>query len=231
MIDEVKNVVTTLLNKEQNGYITPAEFNILANNVQNEIFRGYFEDVNRDNIKQNRGLISKGYGNLAFNERQRINNFSAIAPSVAKVNGEFILPLDLYLLEDDGISTTEGTVIEEVERNSMNYLSRSISAPSLTYPVYELYGDSVVVLPTAVEEITVRYIRTPVMPNWTYITSGTSPMFNGGSDDYQDFELHQSEFPNICNRMLSYFGVTLREADIVQMAESLKDKLTIKDNN
>ena len=88
-----------------------------------------------------------------------------------------------------------------------------------------------VVLPTEVDDIVMRYLRAPKRPNWTYVTVGTSPMFDGGSNDYQDFELHESEFPNICNRMLSYFGITLREADIVQIAESLKDKITIKDNN
>jgi hypothetical protein len=231
MINEVKNVVTTLLNKDQNGYITPSEFNILANNVQNEIFRGYFEDINRDSVKQKRGMTTKGYGNLAFNERQRINKFSAIDSSITKTNGEFILPLDLYLLEDDGVSTQDGAVIEEVERGSLNYLRKSISAPTLTYPAYELYGDSMIVSPTEVVDIVMRYIRAPKRPNWTYQTIGTSAMFNMGSPDFQDFELHESEFPNICNRMLSYFGITLREADIVQIAESLKDKITIKDNN
>ena len=92
MISEVKNVVTTLLNKDQNGYITPSEFNILANNVQNEIFRGYFEDINRDGVKQKRGMTTKGYGNLAFNERQRINKRESKLPEEIYISSNLNIP-------------------------------------------------------------------------------------------------------------------------------------------
>ena len=76
-----------------------------------------------------------------------------------------------------------------------------------------------------------RYLRTPKMPNWTYITlPNGEPMFNSGDVSYQDFELHESEFSNITLRMLSHFGINLREQDVVQIAEVLKDKMNYKDN-
>ena len=44
-IDTVYQRVLTLANKEQRGYITPQEFNLLANHAQMEIFEQYFADV------------------------------------------------------------------------------------------------------------------------------------------------------------------------------------------
>ena len=41
-IDTVYQRVLTLANKEQRGYITPQEFNLLANQAQMEIFEQYF---------------------------------------------------------------------------------------------------------------------------------------------------------------------------------------------
>ena len=41
-IDNVYKTVLNILNKENRGYITPAEINSLANQAQNEIFEGYF---------------------------------------------------------------------------------------------------------------------------------------------------------------------------------------------
>ena len=48
-INTVYTTVLYILNKEQRGYVTPAEFNSLAVLVQNEIFNSYFPDGNQVN--------------------------------------------------------------------------------------------------------------------------------------------------------------------------------------
>lgn len=238
MINLVYLTLLTIINKENQGYVSPTEFNILANNVQNEIFRGYFEDENKDKIKKNKGYTNKGYSNLDFNERQRIDQFAAIADITKQGNGQFLLPSDLYLIEDDGIVSISGkglqlgNVIEEIERSTIGYLNNSISAPSDVYPVYERYNKYIYVYPESIILIRMRYLRKPKPPKWTYFVTGAgNELFDPSNSSFQDFELHESEFTNIINRMLTYFGVNLREAEVVKMAETLKDKLTIKDNN
>ena len=126
MINDVYSTLQTLVNKEQSGYVSPQEFNLIANNVQERIFRGYFEDENRDKIKENRGGTNRGYANLAFNQRQRINQFSEIA-SLAYVSGttSFTLPTNLYFIEDNGITTSNGNVVEEAQRSNMGYQNKS----------------------------------------------------------------------------------------------------------
>jgi len=46
-IDTVYQRVLAISNKEQRGYITPQEFNLFANQAQNEIFEQYFYDINQ----------------------------------------------------------------------------------------------------------------------------------------------------------------------------------------
>ena len=46
-IDTVYQRVLALANKEQRGYITPQEFNLFANQAQQEIFEQYFYDTNQ----------------------------------------------------------------------------------------------------------------------------------------------------------------------------------------
>ena len=48
-IDTVYQSVLALANKEQRGYITPLEFNLLASKAQREIFEQYFYDINKFN--------------------------------------------------------------------------------------------------------------------------------------------------------------------------------------
>ena len=52
-IDTVYQKVLTLTNKEQRGYITPQEFNLLADKAQNDIFESYFNLDSRKLDKKN----------------------------------------------------------------------------------------------------------------------------------------------------------------------------------
>ena len=45
-IDTVYQRVLAIANKEQRGYITPQEFNLMANQAQMSIFESYFYDKN-----------------------------------------------------------------------------------------------------------------------------------------------------------------------------------------
>lgn len=230
MIDQVYKVLQTILNKENSGYVSPTEFNLLAKQVQDKIFRSYFEDENRDRNKENRGLTNKGYSNLSFNQRQRINQFSATT-SISNVGGNYTLPDTLYFIEDNGVVTSTGKVAEEIEKNSIGFASGSLAAPSETYPVYESFPGYIQVLPSSITtSITVRYITKPLDPKWSYRIVGNTELFDATQPDYQDFELHESEFSNIVLEMLAYFGINIREEAVVQAAELLKNTLNVKDN-
>ena len=43
-VDTVYQKVLAICNKEQRGYITPQEFNLLADKAQNEIYQNYFNE-------------------------------------------------------------------------------------------------------------------------------------------------------------------------------------------
>ena len=51
-VDSVYQKVLAIANKEQRGYITPLEFNLLANQAQDSIFEQYFYDIKQWNDQQ-----------------------------------------------------------------------------------------------------------------------------------------------------------------------------------
>tara|TARA_R110002167_G_scaffold331706_1_gene538396 strand:+ start:40049 stop:40756 length:708 start_codon:yes stop_codon:yes gene_type:complete len=235
MIDTIYQLLKTIINKELRGNITPAEFNLIAKQVQNQIFKGYFEDANRDKNKDNRGLANKNYANLPFNQRQWIDQFSAFAvlvpqsfPPSGQTFAQFTLPTNLYLLKDRGLSFGANT-IDEVESADFLALNSSSAAPSTTFPVYERYSTTIRVSPVAVTAVDCRYLRLPADPKWTYSIVGTTELYNPAETDAQDFELHEAEFANITIQMLSYFGVNIREGDIAKYAEALKRVVEAKE--
>lgn len=230
MIDLIYQIVKTILNKELRGNITPDEFNKIAKIVQDEIFEEYFGDLNIQQNRQNRGLTNKGFANLTQLIRQKIERFHAQATlTYDGGNTWFELPSNLYFINDNGLIYVNN-VIEESQGADYGYMNTSIAAPSVTFPVYELFGDTVRIYPAEiVASVTCRYIRKPLDPKWTYTSVGSVELFDDTIGDFQDLEIHSSELPNITIKMLSYLGINIRESDVVQYAEALKQKEEVKE--
>ena len=228
MINDIYIVLQTIINKEQNGYVTPEEFNKIAKQSQEKIFRSYFEDLNRDQNRENKGFSSPGHGNLVANQEERINVF-ATSDTMSKSGNTYPLPSDLYKIEDNGLIDDANNVIDKIPRRLSGYLNNSLAAPSTLFKVYERIGNTVNVLPAAYTgDVLINYIRKPADPVWGYTVVSNEPLYDAGSTT--DFELHPSEFSNIVLEMLTYFGLNLREGEVVQLAQELKGIMFQKDN-
>ncbi len=127
------------------------------------------------------------------------------------------------------------TGIREVERVSQNkifYLNSSpLTTPNITYPAYVLggatssaIGNTITVYPTTLNvpgSIISQYVRYPNDPNWTYFDAltGGEPIFNEGAADYQNFELPESDEPNLVNKILQYAGISIREMAVAEFGK------------
>lgn len=230
MINTVYQVVQVIFNKEQSGYLSPTEYNLVLKQVQDEIYRSYFEDINRDQVRENKGLSNPGYGNLTDNQREKLATFMSSADLTIS-GGSYTLPSDLYYIEEDGVITENNKVVDLVPNYKRGYLSQSLAAPSLVFPVCYRAGNKLYVLPTTyVGALKIYYIRIPNDPVWGYVVGPNGdPLYNASAST--DIELHPSEFSNIVIRVLSYFGISVREGEVVQVAEGLKNQTTVNDNN
>lgn len=218
MINTVRNTVMAILNKDNNGYITPEEFNLFAKQAQLEIFEQYFYDYTNWVNKRNARLANDGYANIQKNIAETIDTFSTSAAlAYSAPNQSFSLPADWYYVNVVLFGTKE---IEFVAQNKvMNLINSNITAPTSAYPAYYQKGNDIKVYPTTIQSsVSAMYVRYPVDPKWTYIVVGGSPIFNQSAVDYQDFELPESSQNDLVYKILSFSGVNIREADIVQFA-------------
>ena len=87
-IDTVYQRVLAIANKEQRGYITPLEFNLLANQAQLDVFEQYFYD--RNQTARGPGN-STHYSDVDSMLDEKISIFEAQVNSLA-------IPADLYRL-------------------------------------------------------------------------------------------------------------------------------------
>ena len=214
MINSVRNTVLAVANKQNFGYITPADFNLYAKQAQLDLFEDYFYSYSQQLYKQNARRSGSGYADIVKGLEEVIDSFSVISTPSNTSAPLYPLPLDYYLINSVRYGNRE---VERVSNNKIIQLSSSnLTTPNATFPAYVLNGNDITVYPdTILTGITLQYIRKPLDPKWTYISlSAGEPVFDQSNSDYQDFELPDSDEPNLVNKILQYAGVSIRENDI-----------------
>tara|TARA_R110000822_G_scaffold95871_7_gene218738 strand:- start:3096 stop:3800 length:705 start_codon:yes stop_codon:yes gene_type:complete len=220
MINSVRNTVLAVANKQNFGYITPADFNLYAKQAQLDLFENYFYSYSSYSqgglIKQNTRRTGTGYADILKGLEEVIDSFSSFNTPTDTSAPLYILPLDYYLINSVRLGTKE---VERVSNNKIIQLSSSnLTAPNTSFPAYVLNGNDITVYPaTVLTGITIQYIRKPLDPKWTYveIVDG-EPVFDQSAADYQDFELPESDGPSLVAKILQYAGISIREKDVYQ---------------
>lgn len=221
MIDTIFNTVNAISNKEQRGSLSPAKFNYLVNNAVNTIYNEY--DIGKFINRSNRGFTTKGLGDEVKMERERYQHYYKYN-TMTLVGGIYTLPSDCNYL--DSITYAGKELDECASAKEFNLLKTSEDfQASLDFPIYLRLGNVLSVFPTSIaSELELYYVRKPLVAKWTYNEVSGVALFNSGKDDYQDADIHASEEPNIILNVLSQIGINLKETELAQYAEMLKDK-------
>lgn len=229
MIDQVRRAVMEILNKDNRGYLSPDQFNSLAELAQMDMFGIYFSEFSKHQNKLHQRLENTETSNISNQLEQIIKRFETSKPLV--LNGITLK----YPLPGTGTGTqslyprvykiskvySPLADISEVDAQTARTLQRIARAiPSDSNPVYHIDEQGIKIIPVpTVQNIVMDYIRLPKSPKWTYTMVGSNPSFNPSSSTYQDFELPESDMPLLVSKILQYAGVLIREADIVEIMQ------------
>ena len=224
-VDTVYQRVLAILNKENRGYMTPQEFNLLANQAQLEVFEQYFYDLNQFNRI---GEITNEFANIVKNIKEKINLFKTNA-TLTKSGDKFVLPSNLYRLGT--LYYNDYIEVEEVNENELLFINQSpLTRPDSTRPVYTRTGNSVAVYPSGITtDIKCSLIISPAKPNWSYVEVNNVPMYN--ATDSTNFDLHESDETTIVYKILSYAGLVIKQPEISQIAEQKDNIKTQKEKS
>ena len=228
MIDEVRNTVLAVLSKDNNGYLTPEQFNLYADISQKEIFEQHQYDYSNAVNKRNAHLFTSGLGDIPARISEIIDRFRTEADLVYDATPEsFAVPTDAFSL--GVLHTDDGEVIERVAQNKILKLNSSLDiAPTEDYPVYTMLNDISLAVPNRIKiypasliTAKISYIRYPKTPKWTYaVLSGGEPVFNQGAVDYQDFELPDSDKYDLVTKILQYAGQQIKDQNLTRDAKT-----------
>lgn len=224
-VDTVYQTVLAILNKENRGYMTPQEFNLLANQAQNEIFEQYFYDLNQ--FSRLPGNETR-YADMIDIIEEKISIFEKFRQDVSmSAGGVGTLPANTHKLGAVSYNTGSGYVeIEHINQNELNkYINSPLTAPIATRPIYIKTSETAIqVYPTTITSaVTCNYIAKPASVSWNYTTVLGEPLYNAANST--NFELHESEETELVLKILELAGVTIKSPDLYQ----LSDKEDIED--
>ena len=234
MINSVRNTVMFLLNKDNRGYVSPSEFDYFAKQAQLEIFESYFSDYSKAVALQNTRRKALNYGDTVQHIQNKIDKFYSTSiltyndqssPSVGEEQDYFQLPSNLYKLINityaGGFGTdtamSGGKIIQPIAPHKFDMIVNSnLTQPTVTYPVYVRSGNNIYVRPLSIQSgVQANFIKKPEDPHWGYNTINSDPVYN--SDSSVDFEISEEEETELVIKICKYAGLSIREADIIQV--------------
>ena len=232
-VDTVYQRVLSIANKEQRGYITPQEFNLLANHAQLEIFEQYFYDTNQfGRINGN----NMEYSDMLNILGEKISPFEKWKQAGSVSGNEITLsaatPSPVYRLGT--VFYANGTLDVEVElvnKNELVYLERSnLTKPNADRPIYVRKTDNIIkIFPTTLTmaNVTFNYIAKPSEVKWGYeminMTSNEA-LYNASKSD--DFELTPSEESNLVIKILELAGIAIKDPGLYQISDKEETETT-----
>lgn len=243
MINSVRNTVLSILNKNNYGYISPADFNLFAKQSQLEVFEEYFSEynnvVNLENLRKSG--IDYADQRKPIEEAMEVFALTSTLTQVAPATNRFFLPsitttgFDYYMINkimcyDASVSPRvfKGEA-EKVTHNKITMLATSnLTAPTEQYPAYTQEGGILTVYPSTINlpnEVDANYFRYPKDPKWTFVSlTGGEPVFDQSQSDYQDFEVPAEDEFKLVTKILQYAGMSIREIMAVQFGAAEEQK-------
>jgi len=233
MLDRLFKTVQELMNKEQLGSIKPLAFNLFAYNAIIINFNSLLVDVKVSVRKENWNLQGKFLADLSGKKKQLLEYYLTSttidgSPSKDGLDVIFNLTDDIEFVEE---VLANNIKIDKIDLQDYNLLRRNIySPPTAKKPFCTKIGNKLKVLPITIDEIDITYLRTPKVPNWTYIDYQSRAMFNPLADDFEDLDIPESMFDDVLLSVLEQAGLKLRDRDVMQAINSEQSQDSISEN-
>jgi len=92
MINEVRNTVLSIINKNNYGYISPSDFNLFASQAQMELYEEMFSSYNKIIVMENNRVSGTGYADLKKTYEEAMEIFNVTNPLTHFAGSVFLLP-------------------------------------------------------------------------------------------------------------------------------------------
>ena len=231
-VDTIYQRVLALANKEQRGYITPQEYNLLANHAQMAIFESYFYDKNqRNRIEDARSIEvdETDISELLDRKLAPFQSYEAVTsghtfPSVVTISsvGYDVFQTGVVLLGDEPCQKVSMFEAQRFKKSTRHMAVTDNQAPF--YTDNRVSGRDIVVYAGGIDGsddneetagVTVECFRVPKTVAWGYVVVNGKALYNSATS--VNFELHRSEEDTLTNKILELAGVVMNKPALTQL--------------
>jgi len=229
-VNSVYEIVKRVANKDNRGFIRPADFNAYARQAQLDVFHEILGEYKFAQASRKRFLSFRdGNYNSIENIKDDLRPLVVYGKTLkfSFSNSAFVIPDDYayYItLEFDG-SGVEVIAPEDIR----SYVNSFDGAPTESTAVASFVNTGIVVFPDTIDyDVKLTYYKNPqgsttsgaasvLAPSWAYNTINGQPVYNSASTI--NFELPKHLESRLATRILSYVGIELREPELFQASE------------
>lgn len=214
-VNEVYQLILYIVNKNQNGYLSPDEFNLTINQAQvsyMDYLAGQFQQY-----QAGRPIPTVQWGNNETT-RQRVTPFIYNELLTVDAYGFAAYPYG-FLITDTMWTGIYGKVKFVQQDYLSNYLNSRIT-PVATNPIYLIEREGFRFYPSNITQARISYIRQPneIVFGYTLDSNGL-PVYNPATS--VDPEWQELDLLEIISRALRMIGVNLQSGVITQYANEI----------
>ena len=243
-VQEVYESLKSIANKSSQGFITPLEFNTMAPIAQAKIYNRIFAQIAQADTMRKRGADAGRDRSVLKQLKEDASIFSKKDDTLTRnAAGNFDKPDDLgkvisiktrgHILMDVSSSKPVDVVYDEEKFEYI--LSSTLSKPTEDRPI-AFISDEILLYPTSVQQIEIRYYklpeglaatdgaRTTSSPNYAHTVSGGKEIFNASSS--VDFELPDHYVEEIVREMAMMVGVSMRDNSVYSFGANQQPQQT-----
>ena len=233
-INSVYQKVLALSNKEQRGYITPQEFNLLADMAQNDIYENYFHQARNSNAKIKDDDTHTD--TLEMIEAKLAPFVKLTTGSTGDNQGVYTLPTDLYKIITAKLGLFVAEEVNQRERSYILALGNNLNSklkPMMSRPIYTRTSATEITFSAGGiepnETVILHYYKKPTTPSFAYVVVSDKALYDPSNSVH--FELVSSEEEHLVSRILLLAGGAIKQPDLSQGAASLLQQRNQEQNS
>ena len=215
-VNEVYQLIQFIVAKNQNGYLTPNEFNLVINQAQTsymDYLIGQFQEY-----QAGRPIPRVQFGNNETT-RQRVTPFIYSSDLVVDAYGFCAYPYG-YLQTDTMWKSNGYDKVKYIQQDHLSSYVNSRIDPIATNPVYLIEREGFRFYPNSIGAAKVNYIRNPNTIVWGYTLDGNGlAVYNPATS--VDPQWSDVDILEIISRALRMIGVNLQSGAVTQYANEI----------
>ena len=235
-VDTVYQRVLALANKEQRGYITPQEFNLYANQAQQEIFEQYFYDLNQQARIPGNEYVYSDVDDM-LEEKLQIFEKEDLAATISSYTpfpgGFFQLPNYIYRVNKIELGNSDCEMLKTKDFNNCSK-GGPLTMPNINRPIANIRDNIMRVVAGpggGIAPTSLIYFKKPGGINssgtnpdvaWGYFIVGGKALYDTSTNKTFHFELHPSEETELVYKILKYAGVSMKRGDITSAGQGME---------